>query len=480
METITNTQQQKESHNDRIVFGHQVFGLVGAQMAFRVELLVGFDALIVDASDPDFTRLVIRKIRGHYNPELYLKPIFLINHRQVRDTLIDSLHEGILFSYDHLAEVSKKVDEMFMLSTQLDQHLPSNYEAQVFKKVLNFMFTRGRKVFTPMLDVNSVIGYSYPELSVNFERQEEAQVLDILDWAEKEGLIWPDFHERVYLCNNCSGGYLSYREVCPHCDSSNLASQDLVHHFPCAFIGPISEFKNPVDSNLSCPKCNKQLRHIGVDYDKPSVINKCNNCSSSFQDMFVKAKCMSCEQDTDVQYLVSRQINTYRFTKKGRTAAVNGFFSSSADTEDIFGTVPLETMRVMLHYAMERLKRIDGLRTNVSVLYIENMYELVHRMGTRSKKPLLTELVSIIHETISPQDFVSVETGMVFYMTLNDMSLSQAEKIVQELDLKLEQALNKNFNGFKASIRTNTIALEPSIPIAEQLQKLSQALYADR
>ncbi|MGL4598380.1 MAG: hypothetical protein ACRCYO_12685, partial [Bacteroidia bacterium] len=248
----------------------------------------------------------------------------------------------------------------------------------------------------------------------------------------------------------------------------------------CAFIGPISEFKNPVDSTLSCPKCNKQLRHIGVDYDKPSVINKCNNCSSSFQDMFVKAKCMSCEQDTDVQYLVSRQINTYRFTKKGRTAAVNGFFSSSADTEDIFGTVPLETMRVMLHYSMERLKRVNGLRTNVSVLYIENMYELVNRMGTRSKKPLLAELVNIIHETISAQDFVSVETGMVFYMTLNDMSLSQAEKIVQDLDLRLEQALNKNFNGFKASIRTNTVALEPGIPVADQLRKLSQALYADR
>ena len=30
--------------------------------------------------------------------------------------------------------------------------------------------------------------------------------------------------------------------------------------------------------DLVCPKCNRQLRHIGVDYEKPSKLFTCFNC----------------------------------------------------------------------------------------------------------------------------------------------------------------------------------------------------------
>jgi hypothetical protein len=127
-------------------------------------------------------------------------------------------------------------------------------------------------------------------LGISFDDNEEPQVLDALDWAEKEGLVWPDFQERIYVCSSCSGGFLSFREVCPHCKSSNIDGEDLVHHFPCAYIGPVSDFQMEDSSVLNCPKCNKDLHHIGVDYDKPVVINHCNNCDSIFQDIYVKAK----------------------------------------------------------------------------------------------------------------------------------------------------------------------------------------------
>jgi hypothetical protein len=67
----------------------------------------------------------------------------------------------------------------------------------------------------PLVDVNSSIGYCYPVLSVNFDSFEEFKAIEILEWAEKENLIWPDFYDRVYLCSNCKGGHLSFREICP-------------------------------------------------------------------------------------------------------------------------------------------------------------------------------------------------------------------------------------------------------------------------
>ena len=46
------------------------------------------------------------------------------------------------------------------------------------------------------------------------------------------------------ILHNCKNGHLSFREVCPSCDSANMISEDLIHHFPCGYIGAISDFKN--------------------------------------------------------------------------------------------------------------------------------------------------------------------------------------------------------------------------------------------
>ncbi|HEY6161164.1 MAG TPA: hypothetical protein VI112_08070, partial [Bacteroidia bacterium] len=325
--------------NGRIELENLIFFIVENNSTLRIEHLIGYDALIIDAQDTQFTRLMIKKLRSQFNPEYYLKPIILLNPRESNDPIIKTLSDGILFSIEQIKDLTATVKQIFFRTTQLDYNAPSSFQGQMIKKVFNYMFTRDMRTLAPHVDLGSAIGYTYPELSVNFEGNEEAQVLEILDWAEKEGLIWPDFHDRIYLCNSCSNGFLIYREVCPHCNSSNTTSQDLIHHFPCAFIGPVSDFRNNVDNAMVCPKCHKSLRHIGVDYDKPSVINHCNNCDKNFQDFYVKAKCLACQQDTDVQFLVPRSIYVYKLTKKGRTIAVNGIFTSNDYIEDVQGSI---------------------------------------------------------------------------------------------------------------------------------------------
>ena len=249
--------------DNKIEYENLLFYTVDSNSSLKIEHLMGYDALIIDARDHDFARYIIKKIRTHYNPEFYLKPIFLINYKESKDPFLNYLHDGLVYSYDQIKEFAEIVKQIFFKTTQLDYQLIPSFEAQTMKKVLNYMYTRELKTLKPYVDLNSIIGYTFPEISVHFGDAEEAQVLEIFEWAEREGLIWPDFHERIYLCNQCSSGFLSYREVCPHCNSSNSKSEDLVHHFPCAFIGPISDFKNPIDNTLTCPKCNKGLRHIG-------------------------------------------------------------------------------------------------------------------------------------------------------------------------------------------------------------------------
>lgn len=466
-----------EAKDNVLTYGNLMFFVVESNSSFKIDHLLGYDAILLDARDEDFTRAMIRNIRGHYNPEFYLKPLFLLNAKETKDPLINNLNDGIIYSFDQVKDIAENVKQIFLKTTQLDYQNPGSFEGQTFKKVLNYMFTRDTKTITPFPSVHSVIGYVFPELSVSFNINEEWQVLDVLEWAEKEGLVWPDFQDRIYLCNNCKGGLLLYREVCPHCNSSNSKSEDLVHHFPCAYIGPISDFKNPIDNTLSCPKCNKALRHIGVDYDKPSIINHCNNCNNNFQDFFVKAKCLSCTQDNEVQYLISKTINTYKLTKKGRSVAVSGLVAVSQEIGNVFGTVPFESFKVMLHYQVERMKNNPALDGNLAVIYFENIYQLYSKIGKKAQRSLIHDLVSLMRENIRPSDFITLENASTFYICLNDVDKITAQSSLKSMDEVIRKMLQTNFSSFEVSTKYKAQSMITAVNVESQLKTLTSDLF---
>lgn len=475
--SLNGSENKIEVKDNKIEFENLLFYILDSSASLKIDHLMGYDAIIIDARDSEFARLMIKKVRTHYNPEFYLKPVFLINYKESRDPFLNYLHDGVVYSYDQIKEIAEYVKQIFFKTTQLDYQLIPSFEAQTMKKVLNFMYTRDLKILKPFVDLNSVIGYTFPEISVHFDDAEEAQVLEILEWAEREGMIWPDFHERIYLCNQCSSGFLSYREVCPHCNSSNSKSEDLIHHFPCAFIGPISDFKNAIDNTLTCPKCNKGLRHIGVDYDKPSIIHHCNNCDNNFQDFFVKAKCISCSQDIEVQYLIPKSINIYKLTKKGRAAATNGFLSTGQEIEEIFGTINMPTFKIMLHYALERIKANPAEKTSIALINLENIFELYNKIGKKAEKKLLEDLVNVIRENLKPADFIAFENSSTLYLGLTNSDSMQAEQQLMNLSILIEKVIRTNFNGFEVKVLFKGKILHTHSKAESQLKDLTKDLF---
>jgi len=463
--------------DNKIEVDNLLFSIIDSSSSVNIEHLMGSDAIILNARDTEFARLIIRKIRSHHNPEFYLKPVFLIDYKESKEPFLNYLHDGLIYSYDQVKEISNVVKQIFFKTTQLDNQLITSFEAQSIKKVLNFMYTRDRKTLKPYLNLSSNIGYTFPEISVHFENEEESQVLDMLEWAEHQGLIWPDFNERIYLCNNCSSGFLSYREVCPHCNSSNSRSEDLVHHFPCAYIGPISDFKNEIDNALNCPKCNKTLRHIGVDYDKPSIIHHCNDCDSNFQDINVKAKCVSCSNDVEIQYLIPKSINTYKLTKRGRSAATNGFLASGKEVEDIFGTINMQLFKTMLHYELERIKENETQKTCIALLSLENVFELYNKIGKKAERTLVEDLVNLIRENIKPSDFIAIENSSTLYFGLINTEEVQAKMLLENVKTVLQKLISTNFKEFAVKVLIKTKQLNVSPKAELQLQELSKELF---
>ena len=171
METLV--KNKFEFHDNVLNFSNKTFYYIESFSSLKIETLGKYDAVILDARDIEFARIILKKFRSHSNIEFYLKPIFLINSKANEDPLLKELIDGIIISFDQIPETINDINQINLKTAQLESSSSNSFEIQLFKKVLNFMFTRETNTFTPYPDILSSIGYCYPTVSVNFETFEE-------------------------------------------------------------------------------------------------------------------------------------------------------------------------------------------------------------------------------------------------------------------------------------------------------------------
>lgn len=449
------------------------FLLIDALDNLSVEKVRYNNAVIIDGKDQDFIRQIIRRIRSNNSPDIYLKPVFILKGININDPLINRLTDGTLFSLEQIEFIVPIVEKILTKVNDLKFTNSISFEAQMIEKTISFMYTCDVYDLDPVPYVYSGISYSYPILSVNFSQTEEHVVFDILDIAEKEGIFEAEYYDRVYLCSNCSNGHLTYREVCPKCGSSHSNTQDIVHHFPCGYVGPISDFKNEIDDQLDCPKCDKRLRHIGVDYDKPSVLHECKNCAHKFQDYNVRAKCLNCQTDNNVEVLKGREIKKYRLTKKGELAAINGFVSTSKDIEEIIGTVKFDTFKTMLKYEIERLRQTEG-SSNICAIHITNPSQVYSKIGSEVQKGLLKDLVKVIRSNIRSSDVITFQSSSTIILSMNEIPNRIAKRILEEIIVMLKRLMNTAFKNMEVNFETSVMPLDYKLSPELHIQQLTK------
>ncbi len=123
------------------------------------------------------------------------------------------------------------------------------------------------------------------------------------------------FIHKIYVCPHCSRSHLLFLERCPKCDSTNLHEEAVIHHFRCANVSPESAYH--WDEELRCPKCKHFLRHIGVDYDKPSSVYSCKECGNSFMYPNMNVYCTTCKRTHTTEELREVNIEEFEFTPEG-------------------------------------------------------------------------------------------------------------------------------------------------------------------
>lgn len=348
---------------------------------------------------------------------------------------------------------SKAVDRVLnSIAAQTGSDIPNNL---LLLKLIRYMHTREIEVLEPIPTRRNLLGYSYPMLTDNLDFHNEAVALNILDEAEESEILSGQFVDTIYLCNSCSNSYLHIREVCPNCNSSHLKSNDLVHHFSCAYMGEVDEFKTEGKGNLLiCPKCERKLKHIGVDYDKPSAIFHCKDCDHSFQDPLLRAKCINCDADQKVEHLEKKEIKKYRLTAKGKDLAEGNRYVQLQKPSRVMQDQGQNTeyFKRALKSEINRKSMVD-FESSVGIFRLVNIEELYQQVGNSGKQQLISELHSMLSSELDAGDEITFWDYETILVLFPEQNREQAIRIMDRVRERMEVLLADNFSGFELELK---------------------------
>lgn len=404
---------------------------------FDFSLLTTCDALIFDdVNNTDGIELLMR-IRRSSDKQIYLKPIFKLLDDQKSDPLgFDGITD--LNRLEPMAirtkEIVKKIDQVNA------SVLPMDFEQHCIFKMMTFLFTRNNPL-KPVPNRNSKIGYAFPFVDQLY-REESLEILNMLKKANELGFTTHKLVDRIHNCSCCHSNYINFREVCPKCSGLSIESKDLVHHFKCAHVDVIDKFQ--VEDGLACPKCEEKMRHIGIDYDKPSSMYHCHDCHHEFQESEMSAFCIDCTHEEDTSNLLENEICTQALTEKAEHLVKSGWdtnhmMDQSTDKEQ---SLSFDLFKMMLKLEIQRAA--PGVRS--SLMKVEFSESLLRPLGKEGSKLFQKEIIEIIQSYLSKADLLTSKNPENYYVLLSDQLLPEAEKVKDLIEHNLLKLVNDNLD----------------------------------
>jgi len=432
----------------------QLFLLLDSPEGLGEEMALKYPALLVNTTDPRVADQIIEQVRGSFNQEVSLKPLFA--NEKLRGQLqnhyhLDGFHDGVHFN--SMAERSNNIHrQLDKISWHTNE--TGSFETDTLLRLMRYMYSRGTDL-KPLTNRSSKIGYIYAYLSALTGTGKEHELLTIVGKGLKEGYVTERLEDKVHVCHNCHGNYLNFREVCTKCGSIDLETESVIHHFVCAHVGPESQFKK--EDELECPKCDKHLRHIGIDYDKPSTMFTCKSCDHHFQHPEMKARCIDCNTESSLEQLVEYPIYQLKLSAAGEKIALKGFTEHKASQQSE-PAISQRFFEMMLRQEGERVHRNNG-QSTYGRLRIDSTKVL--NLNERHRELLQEEITRILSNYIESADVLVAENVQSYIFLLPDSDQKAAILKTNLLKDNLTKLLHDN------------LAVSPSA-ISVQLSQVKQ------
>lgn len=459
---MLNVVRHQKGQSQLEYLGHQ---LLVAQNSGDLALDLGtYLAVIIENGQSQLTMDWLTQLRKRSGRD-GLIPVFLLG--PAADNRFVTAHFDGCYQFDQLDQVVSSALPIAKRLMQIPTEFWANPNQSLTEKMLAYLYSR-QGLASPIKSRKSNIGYYYPAFQLWYGNRSSELILD-LEAAKEQGLLDKSFADHIHLCGSCHGNYLNFQETCPSCHSNDITINDMIHHFVCAHVAPEADFIK--DDHLECPKCNKTLRHIGIDYDKPSSIFTCNSCSNEFQNPRMQALCFDCEQVSPLTKLKQVTIGNYSLTAKGEsrlleyTTTTKVDLGNSADQQE--QGVPIYLFRMLLN---QELKRIKNYQSTGTFAKIELDPALFQGQNARMKQRITTEIQQVIQSYLLDADVISQHLEGQLFLLLPNTRLAQAQRL-ECIENNLCMLLGDNLTPKKQAINIQAIDLKETDDLEELMNR---------
>ncbi len=166
----------------------------------------------------------------------------------------------------------------------------------------------------PSIDLSSELGFAYPQLERLFALS-TPQARQLLESLTAGALLEKHPHSRLLFCSECQSPNLKASDGCPKCYSWNIARGRILEHLQCGNLSLEEEYIH--DSRYICPRCHRELKFLGTDYQSIGINYQCHSCGSIFSQPLTTWQCLNCsrfflEKDVNETFVYSYRLNEER------------------------------------------------------------------------------------------------------------------------------------------------------------------------
>lgn len=184
-------------------------------------------------------------------------------------------------------------DKEAQQETLLLNCINKNLEEKLFKsKVEKNEISKEKVTLDPHQKIDSLLRL-YKQITstrlAEFTDINISEVQSYLKTLESEGRIVQLQDRKEVVCSDCSSLNIEPVFHCPNCDGVNYKQATLIEHYSCA---NFSLKETYVDDK--CPKCNKKIEMLAIDYGITKDIFVCRDCKNIFPQPKNSFHCQRC------------------------------------------------------------------------------------------------------------------------------------------------------------------------------------------
>jgi hypothetical protein len=222
------------------------------------------------------------------------------------------------------------------------------YADDPYRLALGFAYTRAGGI-RALIGTRCERGYAYDCDQALAAAGSGPDTAPLLVSLVASGFLAEHLVEVAHACPTCGSIQVIFRDGCQACAAPDVRTVDLVHHFRCGYQGPETQFSARHGLYI-CPKCRRELRHFGLDYDKPGEVTVCGACGHTSAETTVHGRCLSCHATFPAANAPKLRIFDYALTGAGMHAVLSGqtrMFDPARLLEENLPLMPLDTLFMM-------------------------------------------------------------------------------------------------------------------------------------